>query len=177
MKRLVFYGFVMLVTSLSTSCNTTRNSMQEGNYALQFHKEDFEFSDVVTGSAKETKILGIDWTRVFNRKETILKGDNQAANVGGGTLGFANGRGEYYGNGYASLYAYNNFLLPADLALSVIGNLAKSHAEELALHDLAQKNPNFDVILFPKYDKKTFWWVLGRTTKVTAKARLGQLKK
>jgi hypothetical protein len=177
MKQHVFYGIVMLLTSLFCSCTSTRNSMQEGNYALQFHRNDFEFSDVVMGTAKETKVMGVDWKRLFYRKEAVLKGDAQAAQVdGGGVLGYSNGRAMYYGTGNASYYGYNSLFLPAQLALSVIGNLAKSRAEELALYDLVQKNPNFDVVLFPRYDKKTHWWVLGRTTTVTARARLGQLK-
>jgi hypothetical protein len=178
MKRLVLYGFVMLTISLSTSCTTTRNSSHEGNYALQFNRKDFEFSDVVTGTAKEVKVLGIDWKRLFNRKETVLKADGQTVNNSTvGPLYYGRAQGYYYGSGSSGAYSYLNYGLPLDLALNVIGSIAKSHAEELALHDLAQKNPDFDVILFPKYDKKTHWWILGRTTTVTAKARLGQLKK
>jgi hypothetical protein len=177
MKQPVFYGIVMLLISLFCSCTSTRNSMQEGNYALQFHRNDFEFSDVVTGTAKEIKVMGVDWKRLFHRKEAVLKGDEQAVQAGsGGVLGYANGRSIYYGTGSAGYYGFNSLVLPAQLALSVIGSLAKSRAEELALYDLVQKNPNFDVVLFPKYDKKTHWWVLGRTTTVTARARLGQLK-
>jgi hypothetical protein len=166
MKRLVLYGFVMLTISLSTSCTTTRNSSHEGNYALQFKRNDFEFSDVVTGTAKEVKVLGVDWKRLFNRKETILKPEGETANSPTfGQLNYGRAQGYYYGSGSGSFYRYMNLGLPVDLA------------EELALHDLAQKNPDFDVILFPKYDKKTHWWILGRTTTVTAKARLGQLKR
>jgi hypothetical protein len=178
MKRLVFYGIVMLLMPLFFSCTSTRNSMQEGNYALQFKCNDFEFSDVVTGTAKETKVMGVDWKRLFRRNEAVIKGDEQAAQAGsGGVLGYTNGRAIYYGTGSAGYYGFNSLVLPAQLALSVIGNLAKSRAEELALCDLVQKNPDFDVILFPKYNKKTHWWVLGRTTTVTAKARLGVLKR
>jgi hypothetical protein len=178
MKRLVLYGFVMLATSLFTSCSTTRNSSHEGNYALQFKRTDFEFSDVVTGTAKEVKVLGVDWKRLFNRKETILKPEGETANSPTfGQLNYGRSQGYYYGSGSGSFYRSANLGLPVDLALNVIGSIAKSHAEELALHDLAQKNPDFDVILFPKYDKKTHWWILGRTTTVTAKARLGQLKR
>jgi hypothetical protein len=169
MKRLVLYSFVMLVTSLLTSCTATRNSMQEGNYSLQFQRNDFEFSDPVSGKAKEVKVLGVDWQRLFNRKETVLKGNGQ-------TVDNTNKTAQYLP--LLPPYFYRPLDVIASLAvISVIGNTAKSHAEELALHDLVQKNPNYDVVMFPKYDKKTVWWILGRTTTVTAKARLGVLKK
>lgn len=43
--------------------------MKEPNIRVEFTRSDFEFSELVTGEATETKILGIDFARLFLKEQ------------------------------------------------------------------------------------------------------------
>lgn len=55
------FGAMML-----TSCSSMKHSMREPNSRVEFTKGDFSFSKQVTAEATSTKILGIDWERLFS---------------------------------------------------------------------------------------------------------------
>ncbi|MCB0697994.1 MAG: hypothetical protein KDC07_11550, partial [Chitinophagaceae bacterium] len=59
------------------SCTTTSRTMREPNSLVKFEKDDFIFSDQVDGTAKEIKVLGIDWSRLL-KKESGYIGDKSA---------------------------------------------------------------------------------------------------
>jgi hypothetical protein len=63
--------------------------MKEPDNKIQFSREDFTFSDQVTGEASQTKILFIDWARLFAKKygETASSGFNFKVPVLGGLMG------------------------------------------------------------------------------------------
>ena len=48
--------------------------MREPNSFVEFEKEDFTFSDQVTGEASSTKILMIDWSRLFKAEGAAVEG-------------------------------------------------------------------------------------------------------
>ena len=59
-----FFAIVFVVTTLS-SCIATNKTMREPNALVEFEKSDFTLSGQVAGTATTTRVLGIDWTRLF----------------------------------------------------------------------------------------------------------------
>ena len=57
------------VATLATGCTLTSHSMREPLAAMQWHKADFSYSGQVSAEASTTRILMIDWKRLF-KKET-----------------------------------------------------------------------------------------------------------
>jgi hypothetical protein len=53
---------------LGMSCTSINRSMKEAQPLVGFNKADFTFSDQVSGEATQTKILGIDFERLFMKK-------------------------------------------------------------------------------------------------------------
>jgi len=74
---------VVIVGVLFSSCASTHMAMREPNSRVEFKKEDFNFSQQITGTATSTRILGIDWSRLFNSENASVSGST-------GMLGLAN---------------------------------------------------------------------------------------
>ncbi len=53
---------------LMSSCATMSNSMREPECLIRYDKAEFDYSAQVTAEATSTKILGVDWARLFNGK-------------------------------------------------------------------------------------------------------------
>lgn len=51
------------------SCNVYHHSMRNANSYLELYANDLEFSETVSGEATVTRILGIDWSRLFGKTE------------------------------------------------------------------------------------------------------------
>ncbi len=67
-------------------------------------------------------------------------------------------------------------------SIPVIGNAFTDKTSSYALYELMQKNPNYDVVLYPQYETKVIRPILGiglifQKSTVKATARLAQLKK
>ncbi len=60
---------ILLCALVLASCVNIHQSMREPNSRVDFTSKDFTFSDQVIGEAKTVKVLGIDWKRLFNKKE------------------------------------------------------------------------------------------------------------
>ena len=65
--------FVAIVAALS-SCTSINNTMREPNTRVDFTKNDFTLSNQVSAEATSTKILGIDWGRLFMKKTGHVAG-------------------------------------------------------------------------------------------------------
>lgn len=65
--------FVAVVAALS-SCTSINNSMREPFARVEFTKADFTLSNQVSAEATSTKILGIDWERLFMKKTGTVSG-------------------------------------------------------------------------------------------------------
>jgi hypothetical protein len=76
MKKMFFKSLLLtgVVIATLSSCMSLNNSMREPNIIVNFNKNDFSLSDQVTATAKSTKILGIDFERLFTRKTGFVKG-------------------------------------------------------------------------------------------------------
>lgn len=48
-----------------SGCNYTMKSMKTPNNYVEFQKDDFTFSEQLTGEGTQTRILGIDWAHLF----------------------------------------------------------------------------------------------------------------
>lgn len=73
--------FVAIVATFS-SCTTLKQSMKEPNARVELTKSDFNLSDQVTGEASSTKIIGIDFERLFLKKTGVVEGGGvQAINL------------------------------------------------------------------------------------------------
>ncbi len=134
-----------------TSCTNINKSMREPSTRLNLEKKDFTLSDQVTGEATSTKIIGIDWARLFLKKTGTHMNDN-----GGG--------------------------LPFSLAsIPVLGGFIVDGTAGYALHDMMDKNPGYDVVLYPQYEttvkRPIGLGFIYKVTTVKATARLGKLNK
>ena len=69
-KRILIFSCV----SILASCTTMNRSMKEPNSRVDFTKADFTFSKQVSGTASSTKIIGIDWSRIFMAKGGNIEG-------------------------------------------------------------------------------------------------------
>lgn len=126
-----------------SSCHTYIHSMKTPNSYVEYHAEDFELSDQVTGEATVTRVLFIDWQHLFGTKEI-----GKTSSVG-------------------TVIPYIGMSIPG--------------GANYALYQLMQKNPGYDVVVYPQVESHRHAPVLGTdiysktTYKVTA--RLGKLKK
>ncbi len=65
MKALKLIIVACVATLGFASCNTYSHSMKEPNSIVELKASDFELSEQFTAEAEVSKILFIDWTRVF----------------------------------------------------------------------------------------------------------------
>ena len=138
-----------------SSCTSTNKMMREPNVRVELERNNFELSDQVSAKASQTKIVGIDFQRLFNKETGEI-------NKGGSAAG---------GISIASIPVIGSVL--AKPALDVTANYA--------LYNLMNKNKGYDVVFYPQYEVTVKRPVLGigflyRKTEVTATARLGKLQ-
>ena len=136
MKKFGLLLICAVATLFMTSCHTYRHSMREPNAFVEYHAEDFDLSDQVSGEATVIRVIGIDWQHTFGTERI---GD-----------------------------------IPS------IGSLISGGAN-YALYDMMQKNPGYDVVIYPQVESHRHAPVLGTDiyskTTYKATARLGKLKK
>ncbi len=136
-----------------SSCTSTSKMMKEPTSYVELTKNDFEFSEQVTGEAQATYILMIDFDRLFSKKSGEAISDNFAISA-------------------ASIPVIGNYVGMLDQAGQV-----KSYA----LYDMMEKNPGYDVVFYPQFEVTTESPIglpfLISTTKVKATARLAKIKK
>lgn len=139
--------------------------MREANYQLWLHHEDLELSPQVTGEAKQTKVLMVDWNRLFGRNWEFgqfgsLPTDPLAPQLNGVMSGVAS----------RELSAVN-FVVNGLIGINNV-----SRVEQMAMYDLMRKNPGYDMIIFPQFEARRKWFFVGSKTNVAVKARLARLK-
>jgi hypothetical protein len=75
MKNKLFKTALLVATVATfSSCSSINQSMREPNTRVNFKKSDFTLSAQVTGEAKTTRILGIDWRRLTSSKTGTVEG-------------------------------------------------------------------------------------------------------
>lgn len=83
MKKLqvLFFAVALLAAgTLTTSCTYNSRAMSNSNAHLQLESDDVTISESMSASAKETKIFGIDWKRLF-KKEVGMYGRGAALSI------------------------------------------------------------------------------------------------
>jgi hypothetical protein len=133
-----------------SGCAYTEKTIREPNSRVDFTKNDFTFSEQVSGEGKTVKILGFD---LYRRNHSIDMGT-------------------------ISQQTSNKFTLAV---LPVIGTYLSDESSSYALYDLMSKNPGYDVVFYPQFEKHEYKPFLGigiiyKKTTVKATARLGKLK-
>lgn len=135
-----------------SSCTNINKSMREPNTRLNLDKKDFTLSDQVSGEATTTKILGIDWNRLFLKESGSHNNDNLRPSM-----------------------QINITSIP------IIGGFIMDPTFGYALYDMMKKNPGYDVVLYPQYEANVKRPIgigfIYKITTVKATARLGKLNK
>jgi hypothetical protein len=83
MKKLTLKSFLLIGIAIVafSSCTTINKSMKGTDPIVKFVKADFTFSDQVSSEATCTKIVGIDWSRLFMKKTANVEGGAGAISI------------------------------------------------------------------------------------------------
>ncbi|HEX2900791.1 MAG TPA: hypothetical protein VHS96_13805 [Bacteroidia bacterium] len=74
-KHLFPFLFVAtVVMAIFSGCTSTNVSMREPSAHMQWHKADFSYSGQVSAEASTTRILMIDWARLFKKETGTVTG-------------------------------------------------------------------------------------------------------
>lgn len=136
---------VGLIALVMSSCTTSQLGISDSNAFIRFEKEDFSISEKISATAVETRILGIDFGRLFKKES-----------------------GNFDSRGYAI-----NPKVPVPF---LSNKLTPTTVQNYTMHRLLSENPDYDVVLYPRFEEKEFN-VLGlyRKTDTKVSARLGKL--
>jgi hypothetical protein len=75
MIKQIFKMFMLVaVIAAFSSCSTLNHSMREPNTRVELNKSDFSLSNQVSAEAKSTKIIGIDFERLFTKMTGTVEG-------------------------------------------------------------------------------------------------------
>jgi hypothetical protein len=150
MKKFTKLFFLIAFVAAFSSCTTLQKSMREPNARVEFNKADFTLSEQVSAEATSTKIIGIDFSRLFMKSSGTVEGGAAASTL----INLAN--------------------------IPVVGNYLTDQTANYALYELMSKNPGYDVVFYPQYETKVVKPIglgfLMKTTTVKATAKLGKLK-
>jgi hypothetical protein len=142
---------VTVVASLfMTSCTVNSRMMREPNTRLNLVKGDFTISEQFSAEAAQTKILGIDFARIFKKEFGYTERDGGAGNI-------------------------INSLPIIGSVLSTRANAAA--VQNYAMFNIMQDHKGYDVVFYPQFETSTFSFLgLYRKTTVKVTARLAKLK-
>lgn len=79
MKKSLFFALIA-VAFLASSCSATLKTVKEPLVRFELHSSDYVLSEPVTGEATVTRILGIDWARLFTSTTGFIQ--NNASVIG-----------------------------------------------------------------------------------------------
>ena len=68
MKKALLFILLAVTAFAATSCSTTLKTMKEPIVQFQLNSNDYVLSEQVTGEAVVTRVLNIDWARIFTNK-------------------------------------------------------------------------------------------------------------
>jgi hypothetical protein len=142
---------VTVVASLfMTSCTVNSRMMREPNTRLNLVKGDFTISEQFSADAEQTKILGIDFARIFKKEFGFTERDGGAGNI-------------------------INSLPIIGSVLSTRANAAA--VQNYAMFNIMQDHKGYDVVFYPQFETSSFSFLgLYRKTTVKVTARLAKLK-
>lgn len=71
LRTIILMGTVFV---LFTGCTAVNKTMREPNVRLELELDDFILSEQVSAEATSTKIVGIDWQRIFKQETGYTQG-------------------------------------------------------------------------------------------------------
>ena len=160
MKKLFLLALSVV---LFASCSATHKTMKNPDSRIEFNKSDFTVTGQASASASSTRILGIDWENLFEKKK-FGDVDQQVSSMTPVSA--------------ASVPIVGGAL--TNLASGGIFALFTDNTAAIATHNLITKNSDNDGVLYPRYQTTTSKPILGigfifKKTQVTVTARLGRL--
>ncbi|MGB1349935.1 MAG: hypothetical protein ACPG6A_04640 [Flavobacteriaceae bacterium] len=163
MKKLFLLALSVV---LFASCSATHKTMKNPDSRIEFNKSDFTVTGQASASASSTRILGIDWENLFEKKK-FGDVDQQVSSMTPVSAASVPVVGGVLTNATSGLFG------------GILGIFIDNTAE-IATHNLITKNSDNDVVLYPRYQTTTSKPILGigfifKKTQVTVTARLGRL--
>jgi len=131
---------------LFSSCTTYQRTMTDSNSRVNFTSKDFTITPAYGGYAQQTRIIGIDWARLFRHKEGEITNS-----MGMGASSF-------------SIPVIGSVLNPTSVDAYALYDLMKAHPNYDAVFYPQFKRKHFNFLGIYSH------------TKVEVKARLGKLE-
>jgi hypothetical protein len=73
-KNIIYFSAIFTISVFFTSCSSSLKTMREPNTRVNFEKKDFTLSEQVSAEATTTRILMIDFKRIFNKQSGDIIG-------------------------------------------------------------------------------------------------------
>ena len=146
MKKIILMTVVLASMS---SCSSLNQTMREPNTRLELTKNDFNLSDQVSATASTTRILTIDFARLFNTRTGSIEHDGAALSV-------------------ASIPVIGNMIQDRTASYSLYELMKKNPNYDVVLY------PQFETKVSAPFLGIGF---IFKKTTVKVSSRLGQLKK
>ncbi len=149
MKKII--PLLSAVVISATSCTSLNHSLREPNTRLELTKNDFNLSDQVSATASTTKILSIDFARLFNQRTGSIDHD--------GSSNFVSA---------SSIPVIGSFVVDQTANYSLFELMSKNPNYDVVLY------PQFETKVIRPF---LGIGLIYKKTTVKATSRLGQLKK
>jgi hypothetical protein len=146
-KLLKSLAVVIIAMFTLASCTSMHKSMKEANVRVELQKEDFNLSDQVSASASSTRILGIDFDRLFLKKTGTAESASQMINI-------------------AYIPVVGSFVVDPTANYALYELMVNNPGYDVVFY------PQFET----KVERPIGFGFLYKKTHVTATARLGKLK-
>ena len=75
MKNLNQLFLILISITFISSCSTTKVTMKGVSPVIELERSDFDISKQLSAEASETKIVGIDFKRLFSSKSASIDGE------------------------------------------------------------------------------------------------------
>ena len=148
MKKSILLLSAVVISA--TSCTSLNQSMREPNTRLELSKNDFNLSDQVSATASTTKILSIDFARLFNQRIGTIDHDGSSVVSA------------------SSIPVIGNFVVDKTAGYSLYELMKKNPNYDVVLY------PQFETKVIRPFLGIGF---IFKKTTVKTTSRLGQLKK
>lgn len=150
MKKISVLLICAVCAMMFASCNVYNHSMKGPNAHVELYAGDFELSGPVTGEATVTKIIGIDWERLF--------GEQKMGVIEEGGAGFLSG---------VSIPVIGAYLQSHGADYAIYDMMQKNPGYDVVFYPQVESHKNAPILGTDIFSTTTY--------KVTA--RLGKLKK
>jgi len=82
MKKMTsFLGVLVGLLIIFSSCTTVNHAMREPETRLNLTRSDFSLSEQLSSEAQTTKIIGIDWKRLFKKTSGSVQKDGLSIGI------------------------------------------------------------------------------------------------